>query len=218
MPDDERPGDAPEAIDAGALLTPESAADDAVDDAATLRRKLIRRSLVAGALVALLAVGLVWLQFGGEDAPPPPAPVTPPTAIVPPEPAPVEAAPAPVAQAPAEEPAPLPAEAPAVAAPAEPPAAPLPVPAPEPAAAPAPPAEPVTPLLPSRGYRVQVGVFKDIDNARQLQQRLLAAGLPVTIETRVQVGPFATRKEAERARAKLRELGLEQGLLVPPGR
>jgi len=210
--DDGRLPDA-EAIDPQALLAPETAEDEA----AALRRKLIRRSLVAGGLVAILAVGLVWLQFGEErGAPALPKTEVPPVAIAPPPPAPVASEPAPVAEAPAEQPAPPAEPQPEPPTPPSTAVPPAPEPAPPAAAAPQPPAEPVVPFLPSRGYRVQVGVFKDLDNARQLQQRLLDAGLPVTIETRVQLGPFATRKEAEEARAKLRALGLEQGLLVPP--
>jgi DedD protein len=40
-------------------------------------------------------------------------------------------------------------------------------------------------------------------------------GVPSTLETRVQVGPFKTRQEAEAAQAKLKALGIES-LLVPP--
>jgi len=41
------------------------------------------------------------------------------------------------------------------------------------------------------------------------------SGVPSTLETRVQVGPFRTRHEAELAQAKLKELGVE-AILVPP--
>jgi DedD protein len=41
------------------------------------------------------------------------------------------------------------------------------------------------------------------------------SGVPSTLETRVQVGPFRTRQEAEAAQAKLKQLGVET-ILVPP--
>ena len=41
------------------------------------------------------------------------------------------------------------------------------------------------------------------------------AGVPVTIESRVQVGPFASQKEADAARKKIQELGIES-IVIPP--
>ena len=73
-------------------------------------------------------------------------------------------------------------------------------------AAPAPPA--LTPS-PAGGYVVQAGVFSHTANAEELRAKLALHGIPAQIETRVLVGPFRTRAEADRARAQMRALGLE---------
>ena len=97
----------------------------------------------------------------------------------------------------------------------------------EPAAAPAKPvarlveakpSAPVQPPVVSRlfsGFVLQAGVFSSAQRAEELHARLTLSGVPSTLETRVQVGPFRTRQEAEAAQAKLKELGVET-ILVPP--
>jgi len=65
-----------------------------------------------------------------------------------------------------------------------------------------------------RQYAVQMGVFSNVANAEDLRAKLELHGIPSTIEARVRVGPFATKEEADAARAKLKELGLDGGLLV----
>lgn len=65
-----------------------------------------------------------------------------------------------------------------------------------------------------RQYAVQMGVFSNVANAEDLRAKLELHGIPSTIEARVHAGPFATREEASAARAKLKELGLDGGLLV----
>lgn len=65
------------------------------------------------------------------------------------------------------------------------------------------------------GFLLQAGVFSNIQRAEELHARLTLSGVPSTLETRVQVGPFRTRHEAELAQAKLKELGVE-AILVPP--
>lgn len=65
------------------------------------------------------------------------------------------------------------------------------------------------------GFLLQAGVFSSAQRAEELHARLTLSGVPSTLETRVQVGPFRTRQEAEAAQAKLRELGV-QTILVPP--
>lgn len=77
-------------------------------------------------------------------------------------------------------------------------------------------APPAPPRLFS-GYALQAGVFSDPHRAEELQARLMQEGVPATIESRVQVGPFKTRAEAEAARAKLTALGIETVLLPPKG-
>jgi DedD protein len=65
-------------------------------------------------------------------------------------------------------------------------------------------------------FIVQLGTFANSANARQLQQKVAAKGFktytdiansPKGKTTRVRVGPFPTREEAERAQAKLRAEG-----------
>ena len=65
------------------------------------------------------------------------------------------------------------------------------------------------------GFLLQAGVFTSVQRAEELHARLTLSGVPSTLETRVQVGPFRTRQEAEAAQAKLRELGVDT-ILVPP--
>ena len=80
------------------------------------------------------------------------------------------------------------------------------------------PAPAVTPPVVSRlfsGFLLQAGVFSSVQRAEELHARLTLSGVPSTLETRVQVGPFKTKHEAEAAQAKLKELGVET-LLVPP--
>lgn len=62
-------------------------------------------------------------------------------------------------------------------------------------------------------FALQLGVFGDVANAEELRARLERAGIHATIEARVHVGPFASRAEADAARAKLRELGISEAVL-----
>ena len=75
--------------------------------------------------------------------------------------------------------------------------------------------KPATPAQPAKllprllsGYSLQAGVFVDPQRAEELHARLVQEGIPATIETRVLVGPFKSRKEAEAARVKLRAMGI----------
>ncbi len=61
-------------------------------------------------------------------------------------------------------------------------------------------------------YTVQLGVFSNPTNATDLVDRLRRHGIKAYVETRVQVGPFLNRAEAEKARAELQRMGLN-GLL-----
>lgn len=79
-------------------------------------------------------------------------------------------------------------------------------------------ASPAQPNAASRlfaGFVLQAGVFTSAKRAEELHAQLTLSGVPSTLETRVQVGPFRTRQEAEAAQAKLKELGV-QTILVPP--
>ncbi len=59
------------------------------------------------------------------------------------------------------------------------------------------------------GYVLQSGMFADPGRAEEWQARLAQEGIPSTIEARLQIGPFASRAEAEAARRKMDRLGLE---------
>lgn len=103
------------------------------------------------------------------------------------------------------------------------PTEPLAVQKPEPArelvrggpARPAPASRPIAQAVEAgRQYLIQLGMFNNVANAEELRAKLELAGVPSQIEARVQVGPFATRQEAEAAREKLRSLGMEPGLVM----
>lgn len=66
------------------------------------------------------------------------------------------------------------------------------------------------------GFALQAGVFSDSRLAEELHAKLTLNGIPSTLETRVQVGPFKTREEAEAARVKMNELGIDAVMLAPP--
>lgn len=76
------------------------------------------------------------------------------------------------------------------------------------------------PLIPAKKrsgaqhFGVQLGVFNTVANAENLRQKMQSQGVPVVVEARVHVGPFATRAEADEARAKLKALGIEESVLV----
>ena len=105
--------------------------------------------------------------------------------------------------------APVPPSVPQLAAVAAPAAAQKPA-APQPQA-------PV-PAETGRGYVLQFGFFSSVASAEELKARLAQAGVPSQIETRLIVGPFADRKDALAAQARLREKGVDVGVLLPLGR
>ena len=93
---------------------------------------------------------------------------------------------------------------------------------PQPLAPPATPASapvkpPAAPRL-SPGFVLQAGVFSNPQLAEELHAKLTLNGVPSSIETRVQVGPFRTRQEAEAAQARLKEQGIQTILIAPAGR
>lgn len=74
----------------------------------------------------------------------------------------------------------------------------------------------------SGSYFVQIGVFSDPDNVKQMQDKLNAKGLKTRVEsvdtakgqkTRLRVGPFGDKKEAETALEKVKSLSLT-GMIV----
>ncbi len=66
----------------------------------------------------------------------------------------------------------------------------------------------VVPPRPLSGHALQSSPLPDQQRAAELQARLAQEGLPSSIETRLQVGPFRSRAEAESARRKLQTLGI----------
>jgi cell division septation protein DedD len=144
------------------------------------------------------------------QTPAPMAPQKPAQQVVPQAPA-APAAPAPVVVTARPETAPQPLAPAAVTAP---PAAKAPA-APAAPAAPSTPAAPAAPAEGQAGYALQVGVFATPAQAAALQARLSAEGIPSRLETRVVVGPFADRRDALAAQARLRDKGFSAGELIP---
>lgn len=67
---------------------------------------------------------------------------------------------------------------------------------------------------PVKGYAVQLGVFSNPANATQMQEKLAQHGIKSYTETKLNVGPFQNKAEAEEALAKLRGLGIS-AVVVP---
>jgi DedD protein len=67
----------------------------------------------------------------------------------------------------------------------------------------------------AKGFIVQVGVFSTPEHARALQAKLAEKGIQSSIETRVVVGPFKDRAEADAVTKQLKDLGL-QGVVIAP--
>ncbi len=72
-----------------------------------------------------------------------------------------------------------------------------------------------TPEMPApKGYVVQLGLFSNYENAVQLQKRLADHGIKSYTETRLHVGPFQNKTEADQAMAKIRSMGIN-AVLAP---
>jgi cell division protein FtsN len=65
---------------------------------------------------------------------------------------------------------------------------------------------------------LQFGVFSNVASAENLRTRLAQTGIPSQLEVRVVVGPFADRKDALAAQARLRDKGIDIGTVIPLGR
>lgn len=190
----------------GSLLPRPSASAPAGDAAADARRQRDRALLRAGFAVAGAVLLMVVALILDEGAAQPSAEVrgvvgapAEPVAFAEPPPTP-------------EAPPPTPEALPAAAVPTVEPS-----PAPSPAPAAKRPAQPAPAAL-ADGYRVQLGVFGDPANAAALQAELDGRGLPAHIQSRVVLGPFENRAQAERAQAQLRKAGAESGVVVAPAR
>jgi len=70
-----------------------------------------------------------------------------------------------------------------------------------------------TASTPGKAYLVQVGVFTSPANAQALQKQLQRAGVEAHLETRVQIGPFKDKREAEKALARAKKLGINAVLV-----
>jgi len=75
-------------------------------------------------------------------------------------------------------------------------------------------------LKAAEAFVFQLGVFANPDNAKQVRDRAASAGIKSYTEqvtgqqgeqTRVRAGPFASRGAAEKARDKLKSLGMDVG-------
>lgn len=201
-----------------------------------VRRRALLRLGVAAVVTAAALAGLWWLDQSGGRKPEKPAPAALPSPIAtaplqpiaPPQTATDESAiePAPEPEtpaAPAIEPAPqasspaaIPAGAPARRDPPPPPRvsnAPrsmdVPVSAPRSTPSPAP-----APTPGGERFVLQMGVFSNPERARELVAKLHRQGIRAHMETRVHLGPFANREEAEQAQAQMRALGMS-GLITP---
>ena len=199
-------------------------------------RKRARRRLVGAVALVLLMVTVLPMVLDDREAqtPQPEIAVNIPSQdgsdfasrIVPVEPG-AEGSPQPnqSPDTPVESPLPQAEPAPAPAPVPEPKAEPAPQPEtpvmPEPkveapVAAPAQPAAPARQAMTNDGYTVQIGVFSDAGNVKQLQSKLEASGfksyteklgMPGGTKIRLRVGSYATRTEAEKVRDKLKAAG-----------
>lgn len=214
------------------------------DEEAQLRRRARRRLIGAVVLVTVMVVALPMVLDGesrqsGQDiainipaldsggdfssrivpapaALPKPAPASPDDQA---EKAMPEQAQAPQAALPA--PAKVDELVPAAAVPAEPAAA-AKEPAPQPKRKDEKPAA-GTSRQESVPYVIQLGAFANQANAKERQSRLAALKVKFYTETvktasgdklRVRAGPYATRQEAERAQAKLKAAGIQDGVVA----
>ncbi len=200
-----------------------------------------RRRLIGAVTLGLVAIVVLPMIF---DAEPKRATKSgqeisiqiPPKNGLPPLPVPGVPAKAVIEAAPKTLPPPTPAAAPApppvaVVLPDKPVAAPAtalvpptaPAAAPKPAAAPAPAA--AAPSNVKSGFVVQVGAFRDADNAKQIIEQMKAAKLPVFTDTvtvvggkvtRVRLGPFTARPQAEAMVAQVKLAGAEGKVVAYP--
>lgn len=65
----------------------------------------------------------------------------------------------------------------------------------------------------SKGYAVQLGMFNSTGNAEKLNQKLNQSGIKAHIESRVYIGPFKTKADADAAIKKAKELGIDAVVL-----
>jgi cell division septation protein DedD len=73
----------------------------------------------------------------------------------------------------------------------------------------------VPPVAAGKGYVVQLGVFTNPDNARELVEKLNKQGIRAHLEARVQIGPFLNKQEADKAQIEMRKLGYNALVTLP---
>ncbi len=225
----------------GARKPPPAGGETAVAAARTqARRRLVGALVLLGAGV----IGFPWLFETQPRPLPVDTPILPPDGRTPrpavtagarplptlPEDAGVE----PVAPAPSPIPAPAPVPAPAPAPAPAPSPTPAPAPAPTPAPAPAqrpapetrtPPPPAVAAATPAAESRVvvQVGAYTDLERLRATRSRLERMGLrtytqevdtPQGRRTRLRIGPFDKRAEAEAVAARVKAAGMQAAVLT----
>ncbi|WP_171013791.1 SPOR domain-containing protein [Chitinivorax sp. B] len=64
-----------------------------------------------------------------------------------------------------------------------------------------------------QAFSVQVGIFANYENAKSLAERLNENGVNAHIESRVQVGPFKNKAEADETMRKLKAMGIHSVLV-----
>jgi len=70
---------------------------------------------------------------------------------------------------------------------------------------------------PLSGPRLQTSFLSDWRRAEGLQASLAQAGIPASVEARLQVGPFRNRTEAEAARQEMQKRGIDAVILPGDG-
>jgi DedD protein len=207
---------------AGATPAAAGAANVMTGEQAEQARVRARRRLIGA--VVLLGIGVIAFPLLFETQPRPIA-VDIPIVIPPRDGAPPLALPAP---RPVTKPA---ASAPVVATTAPPsvasaaaPAEPAQAPAPKPVKASEPVVETAKPAAPPAGrFVVQIGAFAEASAVRDVRSKAQKAGLSTFTQTvntadgqrtRVRVGPFASREEAEKAAAQAKAAGLTGAVLT----
>ena len=71
----------------------------------------------------------------------------------------------------------------------------------------------ITAPIPAKTYLVQLGIFNSPANAQALQKQLRRAGIDAHLETRVQLGPFKDKRDADKALARTKKLGIDAVLV-----
>ena len=160
-----------------------------------LRWTALKRAGLAVGLALSLLLAMLWYGDPGQ-------PIQPPNVSLPP---PVVSALEPdmalqTAVEPAAPPTPAPAENEVAAdAPSEPPKAVD---------------KPAKPVSLQDGYFVQLGVFNDTENVSKVFENVTALGMSAHIQSRVVVGPFRDKREAEEARDRMKDVA--QGFVLSP--